>query len=102
VDTKRLHGSPPLLGFAGPVTLDESSSRRGLAFARELLLGIPFAEAWLRASITEDPGLNDHPVALGVGVDVADAERVLNVATVGAIPGPRTPGVPAFAMRTMW
>jgi hypothetical protein len=81
-----------VLGFASQATVSPDTTRRGAAFARNLAVGIPLASAWLRA--VHDTGFAglDVGIAIALGDDAADAERVLREATLDALPGPRMVG----------
>jgi hypothetical protein len=80
-----------LLGFEGSVAIDQGSARRGNAFAKELLDGKTFAEAWLLAahnSIDYDPEYK-LAVAIGIGDTLQDAQAILGSASLANMPGAR-------------
>jgi hypothetical protein len=88
-----------LLGFSSLATVTAASSLRGSAFAEELSAGEPIADAWLAAvDNTVSPGL-DVAIAIGLGDDEADANSVLNTATLANLPGPRAQHSPALAYK---
>ena len=93
-----------VLGFEGSVAIDQGSAARGHAFATELVdNGKPFAEAWLDAAESSMAHLNDaslkQAVALGVGDSAADAQSVLDSASLANMPAARSAGSAAVVER---
>jgi hypothetical protein len=78
-----------LLGFDGTAALDRKSAERGKAFAENLLAGSTFADAWITAVSRHVRSKYRRAVAIGVGDTVADAQSVLNTASLAAMPAAR-------------
>jgi hypothetical protein len=78
-----------LLGFDGLAAIDRASSLRGKAFADNLLNGDTFAAAWTSAVRATTISQFSKAVAIGVGDTAADAQAVINGATLNAMPTPR-------------
>ncbi len=90
-----------LLGFEGSVAIDQGSARRGNAFAKELLAGKTFAEAWLLAahgSIDYDPEYK-LAVAIGIGDTPQDAQTILDSASLANMPAARNGTQTFLALR---
>jgi hypothetical protein len=85
-----------ILGFSSPATVSQQASLRGMAFASGLGT-LTISDAWLNAVQTTRYVGTDKPVALAFGDDDADAQSVLDTATIGSIPGPRSSAVPGVA-----
>jgi hypothetical protein len=83
-----------LLGFDGPAVIDRESALRGLAFAEDILAGVPFARAWVGA-VAKTCGHSQYrrAVAIGIGNSPADAQVILDTASLANMPGPRGPGL---------
>ena len=78
-----------LLGFDGTTVIDRGSAERGKAFAENLLAGSTFADAWITAVSRHVKSQYRRAVAIGVGDTVADAQAVLNTASLTALPKAR-------------
>ena len=78
-----------LLGFDGTAALDRKSAERGKAFAENLLAGSTFADAWITAVSRHVRSKYRRAVAIGIGDTVADAQAVLNTASLASIPATR-------------
>jgi hypothetical protein len=83
-----------LLGFGSPATIEQVSTKRGRAFAEEIVSGAPIGPAWIRAvHETGYVGL-DVGVAIGFGDSTADANWALRNLTLNDLPAKRkTPTV---------
>lgn len=81
-----------ILGFCSKADISEKPSQRGDGFAKEILAGVPFAEAWLRAVHTTSVHHQscDYGIALALGDDPNDADHVLRNASLQAWPLPRS------------
>lgn len=85
-----------LCGFASNATMGKGPAERGRDFADLVLSGEPVAGAWLRAVVANSSWLQrDIAVAIGFGVDQADAEAALDapLATLLTSPALTSPGV---------
>jgi hypothetical protein len=80
-----------LLGFNGPAVIGRGAAKRGEAFARNLLDGMTFVNAWIRAVHDNNPDRSQYvnAVAIGIGDSSADAQSVLDSATVNKVPAAR-------------
>lgn len=78
-----------LLGFEGPAPIDRASALRGKAFADELVNGKTYADAWIRAVNSTTVSRHSKAVAVGVGDSAADAQNVLDTASLAVVPPAR-------------
>jgi hypothetical protein len=78
-----------MLGFDNLAAADRGTALRGKAFAENLLKGQTFVDAWFAAVSATTPVYN-KAVAIGIGETPGDAMRVLQTASLAAMPGPRT------------
>ncbi|MEA2523175.1 MAG: hypothetical protein QOF73_402 [Thermomicrobiales bacterium] len=85
-----------VLGFSSFATVGERQSERGAAFARDLTT-MPFVAAWCAAVGHTSYPETDEPVAIAFGDDAADASHVMETASVGSLPPPRTGAIPVVA-----
>lgn len=85
-----------ILGFAGPATVNQSASLRGLAFAENLQAGMPIAPSWLSAVQQTSLPQTDRAVAIAIGDDDDDAEYILQQSTLSNPPPPRTADTPSI------
>jgi len=90
-----------ILGFEGTVAIDQGAALRGGAFAKELLAGKSFADAWLLAadaSIDYDPEYK-LAVAIGIGDSAQDAQAILASASLASMPPARQGPTAHFALK---
>jgi hypothetical protein len=88
-----------LLGADGSLAIDRGSALRGRAFAENLLHGKTFADAWIQAVHHTTNSQYKKAVAIGIGDSVADAENVLDTASLTSLPPPRSGTQPYFRER---
>lgn len=77
-----------MLGFDNLAAADRGTALRGKAFAENLLKGQTFVDAWF-AAVSATTSVYNKAVAIGIGETPADARRVLQTASLAAMPGPR-------------
>jgi hypothetical protein len=89
-----------LLGFDGPAVIDQASALRADAFAENLVNGSTFADSWITA-VAKTCGHSQYrkAVAIGIGDTMADAQAVLNSASLASMPSARQGGSVCFKER---
>jgi Family of unknown function (DUF6345) len=93
-----------LLGFNGPAVVGRGAAERGVAFAKNLLDGMTFVNAWIRAVHDNNPKHSQYinAVAIGIGDSPADAQSVLDSATLNKVPAARKGTQLFFIACTEW
>jgi hypothetical protein len=86
-----------MLGFDNLAGADRGTALRGKAFAENLLKGQTFVDAWFAAVSSTTPIYN-KAIAIGIGETPADAQHVLQTASLAAMPGPRSGTTVHFEM----
>lgn len=87
-----------LLGFDGLAFMMRAATDRGLVFATNLINGLSFADAWIKAVKLTTIAPHNRAVAVGVGDSQPDAQAMLNT-TLTSLPGPRGTATPVFEKR---